>query len=106
MAYIYRIDFNISPDQMEELEIGASLERVLGYLRTLLPSQTGYVTSRALYSVDHEDQIDLSVESEWERWEDLQAHLESEWAENKVIAEFAPHVARSALDGRIFGEVA
>jgi hypothetical protein len=34
MAYVYQVSFDIRPDQMNELQIGASLERVLGYLRS------------------------------------------------------------------------
>ena len=52
MAYAFQVDFDIRPDQMSELEVGASLERVLGYLRTLLPGEPGFVSARALYSLD------------------------------------------------------
>ncbi len=42
MAYFYQVSFNISSDDMTELEIGSTLERVIGYLKTLLPSEPGY----------------------------------------------------------------
>jgi hypothetical protein len=53
----YQIGFDIRPEQMSELEIGASLERALGYLRILLPGETGHITSRAMYSLDRADSM-------------------------------------------------
>jgi hypothetical protein len=106
MAYIYRISFNILPEQMGELEIGASLERVLGYLRTLLPSQTGYITSRAMRGVNGQDQVEVAFESEWELWEDLQEHRSSSLAEDKAVVEFGPHISPDDLKSRVYEEVA
>jgi hypothetical protein len=107
MAYIYSISFDIGPDKMDELQIGASLERTLGYLRTLLPSETGFVTARAMYALDlnKDGEIDLIFQSVWDRWEDLRAHQESSLAEDKVLREFAPHVELEDLRVRIYEEV-
>ena len=105
MAYIYRIDFDITPEQMSQLEIGASLERTLGYLRTLLPSQMGYITARAMHALNGNEEVHLSFESEWERWEDLQAHRESSLSEDKVLKEFEPHVQLEDLTVRVYEEV-
>lgn len=108
MAFIYAIRFDIAPDQVGELKIGNSLERVLGYLRTLLPSQTGYITTRAMYALepDEEGEIDLLFESVWDRWEDLKAHRESSLLEDKVIREFAPDIGLEDLRMRIYEEIA
>ena len=108
MAYIYSVSFDIAPDKMEELQIGASLERTLGYLRTLLPSETGFLTARAMYALnrDEDGEIDLIFQSVWDRWEDLQAHRKSSLAEDKVLREFAPHVELEDLRVRIYEEVA
>jgi hypothetical protein len=107
MAYIYSITFDIGPDKMDELQIGASLERTLGYLRTLLPSETGFITARAMSAVnpDEKGDIDLIFQSVWDRWEDLQAHQESSLAEDKVLREFAPHVELEDLRVRLYEEV-
>ena len=107
MAYIYSISFDIGPDKMDQLQIGASLERTLGYLRTLLPSETGFVTARAMYALDlnKDGEIDLIFQSVWDRWEDLLAHQESSLAEDKVLREFAPHVELEDLGVRIYEEV-
>ena len=108
MAYIYSISFDIGPDKMDELQIGASLERTLGYLRTLLPSEIGFVTARAMYALDpaKDGEIDLIFQSVWDRWEDLQAHKKSSLAEDKVLREFEPHVELGDLRVRVYEEVA
>ena len=108
MAFIYAVSFDIAPDKVGELKIGNSLERVLGYLRTLLPGQTGYITTRAMYALepDEDGEIDLFFESVWDRWEDLQAHMESSLVEDKVLREFAPDINLEDLRIRIYEEVA
>jgi len=105
MAYIYQISFDIKPEQMDELGIGASLERVLGYLRTLLPSETGYISARAMYSMDDVEHTHLVFESVWEEWRDLTRHEGSNLAEKKVLTEFAPHIDPDMLGVRIYREV-
>lgn len=105
MAYIYYIGFDIEPDQMSELEIGSSLERVLGYLRTLLPSEPGFITSRAMRSVLLPDKTHVIFESVWQTWEDLQNHQQSSLAADKVLKEFEPHVALEDLSSRVYEEV-
>jgi hypothetical protein len=105
MAYIYQVSFDIRPDQMSELQIGSSLERVLGYLRTLLPSESGFVSARALYSLDVPDTTHLVFESTWETWENLEIHRQSELSESKVLVEFEPHVSMEHLDVHLYEEV-
>ena len=106
MAYVYQVSFDIRPDQMSELEIGASLERVLGYLRTLLPGQPGHITSRALYSLDVPDRTHLIFQSVWDTWDELEAHRGSSLAEEEVLTEFEPHVALEDLAVHVYEEVA
>ncbi len=106
MAYIYEMSFDINSDQLDALKIGASLERVLGYLRTLLPSETGYVTTRALYSVENEEETHIVFLSEWEEWEDLEQHKKSPLLEDKIIKEFDPHIKLEHLSTRVYNEVA
>jgi hypothetical protein len=106
MAYIYQVSFDIRPEQMSELQIGASLERVLAYLRTLLPGELGYVTARAMYSVDVADSTNLIFQSVWEGWDDLENHRGSSISEDKVLTEFKPHVELQDLTVRVYEEVA
>jgi hypothetical protein len=105
MAYIYEVSFDIGPEQMTELQIGASLERVLGYLRTLLPGQVGYMYTRAMYSVGEQDKTLIVAQSAWETWEDLERHRNSSLSEEKVIVEFGEHVNRDGLDICVFQEI-
>jgi len=105
MAYVYQVSFDIQPEQMDELQIGASLERVLGYLRSLLPNETGFVTARAMYSLDIPGTTHMVFESVWETWEDLVAHRQSDLAEAKVLVEFEPHVSTEHLVTHAFEEV-
>jgi hypothetical protein len=106
MAYIHVVNFDISSDQLDALRIGASLERVLGYLRTLLPSETGYITARAFYSVENDEVTRIVFMSEWEEWEDLEQHQKSPLLEDKIIKEFDPHIKLEHLTSRIYNEVA
>jgi hypothetical protein len=105
MAFVYQVGFDIRPDQMNQLQIGAALERVLGYLRSLLPSESGFVSARAMYSLDIPDETHLVFESVWEMWEDVDAHRRSSLAEDKVLTEFEPHVALEDLIVHVFQDV-
>ena len=105
MAYIYEVSFDIRSNQLSQLDIGAPLERVVGYLRTLLPSEPGYVTSRAMYLFDVPDKTNLVIQSVWETWEDLQNHKNPSLAEQKTLSEFAPHINNDALNVRVYQEI-
>ena len=105
MAFIYRVSFDLDPDQVAELSIGAPLERVIGYLRVLLPSHQGYLTSRAMYAVEPSEPVEVAFESVWQSWGDLVAHRESDLVEAKVLAEFGLHISRDALRVGIYEEI-
>ena len=105
MAYIYQVSFDIRTDQMDELQIGGALQRVLGYLKTMLPVDDGYTTARAMSSLDLADRTHLVFESVWDHWEDLEAHRNSRLSEHKILDEFEPHVELQNLTTHIFTEV-
>jgi len=105
VAYIYQVSFEIGHEQVEQLRIGAPLEKILGYLRTLLPNESGFITARAMYSLDRPTMTHLVVQSVWDQWEDLQAHQSSGLAEQKVLSEFEPHVALEDLMVYIYEEI-
>ena len=105
MAYIYQVSFNIPKTKMDKLKIGGSVERTLGYLKTLLPSQPGFIDVRVLYSLDDEEKTYVVVVSEWNHWEDLTNHRESSLSEEKVLEEFSPHLEPDNLTMRVYGEV-
>jgi quinol monooxygenase YgiN len=105
MPYIYETSFTIRPDQMDELQIGHSLGRVLAFLKAQLPSEHGFMTSRALYSIDDPATTRLLLLSEWGSWEALKKHRDSEMAETKVLSEFDPHVIPQDMTTRVYSEV-
>lgn len=105
MTFVYQVTFDIKPDQMEVLEIGASLERVLAYLRMLLPSEMGFINARAMYSLDIADHTHLVFQSNWDTWEDIKLHRESSLLEDRILKEFHPHVPLDDLDAHVFEEV-
>lgn len=105
MAYTYHVSFEIGQEQMEQLHIGAALEKILGYLRTLLPNEPGFITARAMYSLDILSSTHIIVQSTWDQWGDLLAHQSSGLAEQKVLSEFKPHVKLDDLTVHTYEEV-
>lgn len=105
MAYVYQVMFDIPAEQMDQLEIGASLERVLGYLRTLLPSEPGFITARAMFSLDVPQGTHLVFQSVWDLWDDLSSHRHSSLLEDKILKEFEPHVPLENLVSHVYEEV-
>ncbi len=85
--------------------MGASLERVLGYLRTLLPNESGHIESRAFFTVDTPEIIHVVFQSTWQDWTDLLAHRDSRLVEDKVLVEFAPDISAEDLVVHDYGEV-
>lgn len=105
MPYIYEVSFDVAPTRMDELQVGSSLGRVLGYLRALLPNEHGFVTSTAMYSIDDPAGTRLVFRSEWGSWEALEKHRNSETVEAKVLEEFAPHLPAESVTTRVYAEV-
>ena len=105
MPYLYEVSFDIRNDQMSELEIGQSLERLVGYLKVRLPSQPGFVVSDAWYSVDDPGATRVVARSEWTDWPDLVRHRASSALEDHVFEEFEPHVSKDAVTIRTYAEV-
>jgi hypothetical protein len=106
MAYTYEISFDISSEQMGQLEIGNALERGLGYLRTLLPGEAGFMYARALYSLDRAEMTHIVFHSVWENWEDLLAHREHYLEEKRLLTEeFEPHLSLEDVKIVYYNEV-
>jgi hypothetical protein len=104
VPYVYEVSFDVAPEQMDQLAIGRPLGRVLGYLRVLLPGEHGFVSSRAMYSVDDPVRTRLVFRSDWGSWDALKAHRDSGLLEAKVLEEFEPHVAPEAITTRVYAE--
>lgn len=105
MAYIIQVSVAIREDQMSELSMGAALQRVLSCLRTLLPNEPGYVTSRAMLSLEVAEERLLIFQSVWRSWEELVAHRQTALDEARVLTEFEPHISAEHLSVRLLEEV-
>jgi hypothetical protein len=106
MVAFLQVSFDIKPEQMNELEIGSSPERTLGYLKTLLPCEPGFIAARGMDSLDIEGITHLIFETVWDTWEDLSGYQKSPLAEDKVLREFQPYVELQHLSVHKYGEVA
>ncbi len=105
MSYVYEISFDIPANQMDQLKMGKSLQRVIGYLKALLPGVQGFQTARGMYSLDRPDTTHIVFHSVWEDAHIMQEHQNSRLAEEKVIAEFDPYVERKSITVRVYDEV-
>lgn len=103
--FIYQVSFEVGDDQMGGLEIGGAIDRALGYLRARLPDEPGFVTSRAMYSVDPREKTLVVFESVWERWDDVVGHRESSLLEDEVLTQFGRIIESEHLTHTIFAEV-
>ena len=105
MPYVYEVSFDIRADQMSELEIGQSLDRLVGYMKVRLPAQPGFVFADAWYSVDNPGTTRVVARSEWSDWSDIEAHRSSSLVEDHVFEEFDPHVNKDNVTIRTYAEV-
>lgn len=105
MPYLYEVSFDIRHDQMSQLEIGQSLERLVGYLKIRLPVQPGFVLADAWYSVDDPKGTRVVARSEWSDWADVEEHRTSSILEDHIFEEFDPHVSKDDVTIRTYAEV-
>jgi hypothetical protein len=105
MPYVYEVSFEIRPQQMTQLEIGHSLERLVGYMKIRLPVQPGFVFADAWYSVDDPEKTRVVTRSEWSDWRDVEDHRKSSLLEDHLFEEFDPHVNRNNVMIRTYAEV-
>jgi hypothetical protein len=105
MPYVYEVSFEIKPEQMTQLEIGQSLERLVGYMKVRLPVQPGFVLADAWYSVDDPAKIRVIARSQWSDWVDVEGHRTSSILEDQLFEEFDPHVNKDNITVRTYAEV-
>ena len=74
MPYIYQVGFILDRSDIATLSMGSSLQRLISYVRALLPNEPGYITSRAMYSIGDTEKSHLIFESVWQTWEDIDHH--------------------------------
>jgi len=106
MPYVYEVCFDVPREKMSELEIGASLDKLVGYMKVRLPAQRGFVYSDAIYSVDDPGDLRVVMRSHWSDWTDVVNHRESSaLVEDQVFEQFEPHVRPEDITIRTYAEV-
>lgn len=106
MPYVYEVSFDVPREKMTELEIGRSLEKLVGYMKVRLPAQRGFVVADAFYSVDDAEKVRVVTRSEWSDWTDVVLHRSSSAVvEDQVFEQFDPHVKPEDLTIRTYAEV-
>jgi hypothetical protein len=106
MPYMYEVTFDIPREKMTELEIGQSLEKLVGYMKIRLPAQRGFVFADAFYSVDDKETVHVVMRSEWSDWTDVENHRNSSaLVEDEVFEQFDPHIEPKDITIRTYAEV-
>ncbi len=105
MPFVHEVAFDIPVDRAIDLKIGKGLQRVIGFLRSLLPNEPGFVSARAMHSVGQSNVVHVVIQSVWEYWDDLIAHNASRMAAEKVLAEFGGVVPTGGLTVRTYEEI-
>jgi hypothetical protein len=106
MPYVYEVSFEVPREKMTELEIGQSLEKLVGYMKIRLPAQRGFVYSDAFYSVDEPSVLHVVMRSHWSDWTDVLNHRESSaLVEDQVFEQFEPHIKPEDIRIRCYAEV-
>ena len=107
MPYIYQTSFDIETNDVDQLQIGRSLQLSLAYLKAFLPNEPGFINSRAMYSITHDTVTHVFYESTWEDWETLEMHREkSAYAEEKMLSRFEMKVTPHNIVTHIYEEIA
>ena len=105
MPYVYEVSFEVPREKMSELEIGQSLDRLVGFMKVRLPAQRGFVLSDAFYSVDHADKIRVVMRSEWSDWTDVENHRKSAAVVEDQAFEQFQHLSPNDITVRIYAAV-
>ena len=107
MPYVLQTTFDIETKDVDQLQIGRSLQLSIAYLKAFLPNEPGFINARAMYSLEHGEITHLIFESAWEDWATLLNHREkSPFAEGKMLHQFELKVYPFNIDTHIFEEVA
>ncbi|MHB9032207.1 MAG: hypothetical protein ACYC6L_04060 [Anaerolineae bacterium] len=105
MAFLYQVDFDLSPEQINEIRVGSSLEMTLAYLKNLLPNEPGFISAHAYTALAKSDQIHVVVTSLWDTWRDVKAIQDSNLDVVKVLQQFEPAVEFKNLTVSLFQEI-
>lgn len=107
MPYIYLTVFDIESRDLDQLEIGRSMQLSLAYLKAFLANEPGFINSRAMYSLSDKEIVHIMFESTWEDWASLSNHREkSPFAEEKMLHQFELKVYPFNVAADIYEEIA
>ncbi len=110
MPYVYRTTFDIDSKDIDQLQIGRSLQLSIAYLKAFLVNEPGFINARAMYSMlddEHKNKTHVAFESTWEDWGTLEAHRErSPFAESKMLHRFELKVVPQNLADHVYEEIA
>ncbi len=107
MPYIYQTTFDIDFKDIDQLQIGRSLQLSIAYLKAFLANEPGFINARAMYSLHEEKLTHIAFESSWEDWATLEAHREkSPFAEAKLLHRFELKVTPKNIVDHVFEEIA
>ena len=104
MSYVYHISFNLDKETAESRLIRSKVERVMAYMKALLPGEPGFITIRVMYSVSENTNTHLIFESSWDTWDDIKKHQKSNLLETKVLKEFEEHLQFKHLRVALYRE--
>ncbi len=105
MPYAYELTFDIPAEKAGAINrVGASLDRIVAYLRAFLPNFEGYQGVRAMYSLSIPGMVRVKFLSFWENWSDMDYHIRSAFQEAKVFERFG-HVPPERMSIEIYEEV-
>ncbi len=104
--YTIELSFTIPTAQITNLTaVGKPIELGLAYMRALLPSEFGFVTARAMYSIDRPEETLVVFQSVWDEWEDVLNHRKSYLEEQRLLDAFEPAMDVKDVNVRIYAEV-
>ncbi len=107
MPYIYQTTFDIASEELDQLQIGRSLQLSLAYLKAFLANEPGFINARAMYSLEPEKLTHVAFESSWEDWGTLDAHrTNSPFAEDKMLSRFELKITPRNVLEHVFEEIA
>jgi quinol monooxygenase YgiN len=107
MPYIYETSFDIETKDIDQLEIGRSMQLSIAYLKAFLANEPGFINARAMYSLEHAEITHIMFESTWEDWATLQNHRQkSPFAEDKMLHQFELKVEPFNVISHIYEELA
>ena len=107
MPFVNQITFDIETSNLDQIQVGRSLQLSIAYLKSFLADEPGFINARAMYSLEPDDLVKVAFESTWEDWEYLDLHRSrSPFAEEKMLTRFEMKVAPLHLVNHIYEEIA